>query len=152
MKIADVMSYRQTSVDPWALAQLAARRMSESVLHALPVVDGRRVVGMVTAHDLARSVVARGLSPRSVHVREVMSWPPVTARPDESLEVGVKRMLATHIHRLIIVDAAGELLGMVEADALTLSKKTRPLGLKVIERLAAMRGQLDGVLPAEAGR
>jgi CBS domain-containing protein len=57
--VADVMSRKLLSVGPGDDVRVAASRMSDSDVHRLLVIDGRRLVGIVSASDIVRAV-ARG--------------------------------------------------------------------------------------------
>ncbi len=56
MTVADVMVHDVSSVSPEASVAEAAETMVERGIHRLPVVDGERLVGIVTSLDLARLV------------------------------------------------------------------------------------------------
>ena len=83
----------------------------------LPVVDGERVVAIVTDRDLIARVVAAGRDPNSVTVDEVATTDLVTAEP--TLEVDeARRLLAQHqLDRLLVVEEGDRLVGILsEAD------------------------------------
>jgi len=69
--------------------------------HGYPVVEGERVVGIVTMIDVER--VPEEMRDR-VKVREVMSRDLVTTYPEESLEDALRRMAKYGVGRLIVVD------------------------------------------------
>lgn len=97
----------------------AARRMRDRHVGALVVVgeDDRRPVGVLTDRDIVVSAVAQ--SPEkltSLLVGDVMSTDLVTALPAESVTEALKRMRAHGIRRLPVVDATGQLHGLLAAD------------------------------------
>ena len=51
----------------------AARIMNEKTIEGLPVIEGGKVVGIVTERDILRRVVAKNLDPSQVLIKEVMS-------------------------------------------------------------------------------
>ena len=51
VKAADIMSKKVATIDPDESAAEAARQMVERRIHRLPVVDGGRLVGIVSAFD-----------------------------------------------------------------------------------------------------
>lgn len=53
--VRDIMSRAPITIDPEDDIRFAARRMATRQIRRLPVVDGGRVVGMVSLGDLARS-------------------------------------------------------------------------------------------------
>ncbi len=99
----------------------AAKRMRTSHVGDLVVVEtrkGRHVpVGIVTDRDIVISVVAG--DPEhifSLLVSDVMSTDLVTAREEETIEAGLKRMQEYGVRRLPIVDEAGTLVGILTLD------------------------------------
>lgn len=90
-----------------------------------PVVEGDRVLGVVTTSDLAAPhPYAREtgpfLRPRSGgsewQVRDLMTESPATASPDEPLVDAVVRMARARIDRLPVVDRDGRSIGILARD------------------------------------
>jgi CBS domain len=94
----------------------AAKKMIEQKKGPLPIVEGDRVLGMVTDRDLVAKVVAAGRDPNECSVTDVGTMEPVTIEPDQDLDEA-RRLMAQHqLDRLIVVDG-GRLAGIVsEAD------------------------------------
>ena len=149
MKVSDVMSYQPVLVDAYESTQSAAQHMRAHVVGALPVVDGGKLVGIVTDRDLALRVVAPGERPWETYVREVMTRAVATCRADEPLDAAVARMLARRVRRLVVVDDGDAVRGILSVDDLVLAAETRSLALAVLERIATLRGELDGTLSGE---
>lgn len=144
MNVSDVMSYQPVVVDAYESTQSAAQHMRAHVVGALPVVDQGHLVGIVTDRDLALRVVAPGERPWETAVREVMTRAPLTCRADEPLETAVARMLARRVRRLVVVDENNAVRGLLSVDDLVLAPETRAMALAVLERIATLRGELDG--------
>jgi CBS domain-containing protein len=99
----------------------AAKRMRMLHVGALVVVEQkggkRHPIGILTDRDLVLSVVASDPEHLpSLLVSDVMSSELVTVRENEPLTVAVERMQTHGIRRLPVVDAAGELVGVIAAD------------------------------------
>jgi CBS domain-containing protein len=102
--------------------------MSLGRVRHLPVVDGDRLVGVVSLRDLLAHSLTRALDfePRerrvflkSVDVREAMSERLITVRPETSQQEAAARMLRHRIGCLPVVDSGGTLVGLVtETDLL----------------------------------
>ena len=102
--------------------------MSLGRVRHLPVVDGERLVGVVSLRDLLAHSLSRALEfePRerrvflkSVDVRKAMSERLITARPDTPQAEAAALMLRHRIGCLPVVDAGGALVGIVtETDLL----------------------------------
>jgi len=99
----------------------------------LPVVDGRKLVGMLSQRDLLRATVA-GLDhsavarDREAHflertfVRDIMMTPVLTTSVHELVRDAARRMATARIGALPVVDEAGDLVGILtESDILRLA-------------------------------
>ena len=58
LEIRDVMSQPVVTVEPNALVQEAARTMAERKIGCLPVVEGGKLVGILTENDMMRYAAA----------------------------------------------------------------------------------------------
>ena len=131
--VADFMTRDVVTLTPDMTLSQAWDRMLKNNLKALPVVDTHNVVvGMLTDEDILtraglgqRLSVAerldaeemklefRRLRDSALTVVDVMSKPPITVHPKESLAVAAARMAKNQIKRLPIVDDAGKLVGVI---------------------------------------
>jgi CBS domain-containing protein len=78
----------------------------------LPVVDGGRLVGLVTHRDLL-AAAARGREEPAVWAMDAMTRDPTTVRPDSSLREALELMLRNKFGCLPVVDAGGALVGIL---------------------------------------
>ncbi len=89
----------------------AALKMKEHNIGFVPVVEGKKLIGVVTDRDL----VIRGYAEKksgSSSVEEVMSNGITAASPQTTVEEAAKMMANQQIRRLPVVEN-GELLGVV---------------------------------------
>lgn len=84
----------------------AVRRMEETQVGLLLVLEGDKLVGVVSERDCVRAVVLRGLSARDTSVREVMTRAVHAARPDSKIPECITILHEKGIRHLPIV--AGE--------------------------------------------
>jgi CBS domain-containing protein len=110
--VQDVMTSGPTAIPSDATTIEAARRMLSEDVGSLPVVDGETLVGMVTDRDIVLQVVAKDLDPNKVPVSDVCTEDPVTAEPEESLDVALQRMAKEQVRRLPVV-SDGRLVGIL---------------------------------------
>lgn len=103
---------RLVSAAPGERVLEAARRMSEARVGAIPVLDGRRLVGVFSERDLMTRVVVPGRDPQRVTMREVMSGDVVTAHPEETRSACVEKMRRTGCRHLPVLDD-GEVVAML---------------------------------------
>jgi CBS domain-containing protein len=109
--------------DPKALpatasAQEAAELLTRPEVLAVLVVDGDRLVGVVTSEVLVERVVAAGRDPRSTAVGDVAEPVTVTALPDMQVEDAYRLMEAEDVERLPVTED-GRLVGVLSRSALT---------------------------------
>lgn len=124
MLVADLMTgplvtigHDATVADAWSIIR------SRQVRH-LPVLDSdRRLIGMVTDHDLRLVILERCLREEPgrlaeilgrLRVNEIMTWAVITVRPDADIRDAVRIM---HDHKLgaLAVVAADRVVGILTA-------------------------------------
>ena len=101
------------TLDPEVTVVQAAQSMTERGVGAATVVQGTRVLGVVTERDVMRKVVALGRDPRSTRVRDIMSSPAMTITLKTTVASAAALMREHHIRHLVVLDEQGALLGML---------------------------------------
>ena len=91
----------------------AAKVMRGEDAGIAPIVDGDRLVGVITDRDIAIRVVAAGRDPDATKVEEIASWTLVTVDPDQELEEALRLMAEHEVRRLPVVEEDGRLVGIV---------------------------------------
>lgn len=95
----------------------AAAIMDDAGVGALAVLDGERLVGVVTDRDLVRRGLARGLPP-DARIDAIMSTPVVTIRADADLHDAFALFRRNELRRLAVVGHEGQFVGMIAVDDL----------------------------------
>ena len=95
-----------------ALVDIVAQMRARSISCVVVVAEGKPFA-IVTDRDLRNKVVATGKDPASLRVADVMSTPLVTIGEDDVLYETLYRMSRHNIHRLVVVDRAGVLAGII---------------------------------------
>lgn len=139
MQVADVMSRHVEFIEGDALVREAATMMGELDVGALPVGAADRLEGVLTDRDILYRVVARGLDCAAVQVRDVLTSPVVSCRPEDDVRQAMDLMAAHHVRRLPVRDAAGRVAGWV-----TLGDLSRRLLLDSDALQAALREATEG--------
>lgn len=117
LKVADLMARKPTSVTPQTTAQEAAKLMREYRFSCVPVVEGERLVGIVTTRDLSGRVLAEGRA-SDTPVAEIMTPDPLSLSPQSLGSDILHMMLENRIGHLPVV-RDGKLLGMITQTDLT---------------------------------
>jgi CBS domain-containing protein len=110
--IQEAMTPNPTTVEPTTTAQEAARIMKSEDVGALPIVEGDKLVGMITDRDIAIRVVAEGRGTDTL-VGEIASKDVVTVDPQQSLEEAARLMAEHQVRRLPVVEEDGRLVGIL---------------------------------------
>ena len=113
MKLKDIMSTEVEIVRPDASIQEAAEKMRSLDVGALPVCDGRRLVGMITDRDITIRATAAGRDPKTTVVRDCLSSEPVYGLEDQDVEDAQTLMEQKQIRRLPVMSRDKELVGIV---------------------------------------
>lgn len=112
--ISEIMTRDVRTIGPDARLQEAAQMMRDMDVGALPVCDGRRLMGMVTDRDIAVRAVARGVAPSDCTVAEVMSKEVSWCFADQSVGEVLQQMGDQQLRRIPVVERDSmELAGMV---------------------------------------
>ena len=115
MRVRDIMTPDPAFCTPDSTAKEAAVIMRDHDCGSIPVVadgDKKRLLGTVTDRDLSVRGLATGRGP-DTPVRDLMTSNPVTAGPDDEVEVVREVMVAQLVRRVPVVDEHGGLLGIV---------------------------------------
>ncbi len=95
-----------------ALVTEAVRMMATHNVGIVIVLDGDRLVGVVSERDVVRRVVDRGLDPARTPVADIMTSDIVVADPDEDYQSAMRKMDQANIRHLPVV-SGGRLLSML---------------------------------------
>src|SRR5450759_5856480 len=119
MLIRDIMRSPAVAIFADTTLQDAYRTMREQGIRHLPVVEGEKLVGVVTDRDLRLATSALAPSPFSPdsRVSAVMSAAPLTADASDPVEDAARTMRERKIGCLPVVDD-GRLIGIVTGLAL----------------------------------
>jgi CBS domain-containing protein len=112
MKVRELMTKQPATVKPDATLGEVATLMKQEDCGSIPVVEGGRLVGIVTDRDLVVRGIAAGKDPKSQRVSEVMSADPVAIGPNEDVSDAETVMGARQIRRLPVVED-GKLVGIL---------------------------------------
>lgn len=123
MNVAELMSRDVVTVGPDTPLKEVAVLLTEHRIGGMPVVEGGRVVGVVSETDIVAKERGR-LAPRRVRRRrddkrtartagDAMTAPPVTVDGWMSSAGAAAIMLEQDVNRLPVVDGTGRLVGIV---------------------------------------
>lgn len=93
----------------------ALRMMSDKDVGALVVLEGEKMVGIMSERDYARKIVLLGKSSRETQVGEIMSKRVYTVHPEQTVEEAMELMNKHRIRHLPVVEDENpeHVLGMI---------------------------------------
>jgi len=100
------------SIAPGDIVFNAIKMMADKGVGALMVMDGDKLVGVISERDYARKVILQGRSSKDTPVRDIMTTPVICARPEQTVEAGMALMTEKRIRHLPVVEE-GRLVGIV---------------------------------------
>ena len=113
MQVSEILTREVETIRPETTAREAAQRMRSMDVGALPVCDGRRLLGMVTDRDLTLRILAEGRDPNATPVQDAMTPDVAYAFEDDDVQRAADIMKERQIRRLPVVDRSKHLVGIV---------------------------------------
>jgi CBS domain-containing protein len=100
------------SIEPEVSVQDAMRRMADHNIGALPVLQGDKLVGMISERDIARKLFIIDRPAHAVRVSEVMSSPVIYVLPHQTRDDCMALVTNKRVRHLPVLDQ-GKLLGVI---------------------------------------
>src|SRR3954469_22494051 len=104
MRAGEVMTRNVVTVRPDAMIREAAQMMDDLNVGALPVCDGRRLVGIITDRDITVRATADGMRPDATPVQAVMTDDVCWCFEDDNVAAVERAMARRQIRRMPVVD------------------------------------------------
>lgn len=100
------------TITPQESVYEALRLMADKDVGTLVVMQGDRMVGMISERDYARKIILQGKSSRETHVSEIMTDVRWVVHPDETVEECME-LMTMHKVRYLPVMEGEDLLGVI---------------------------------------
>lgn len=112
------------SITPDASVLDAIKLMADKLVGSLLVMEGDKLIGIVTERDYARKVIIKGRSSQSTKVSEIMTSDIFSATSDNTVDECMALMTQRKIRHLPVVDdgavtgvlSIGDLVGAIISD------------------------------------
>jgi CBS domain-containing protein len=141
MLVKDVMTPQVDVVAPDDALVIAARRMRDRNVVGLPVMEKRKLVGVVTARDIVMRCIAENVDAHRATVRDVMSAVALSCFDDQPVEEAHEVMVRNRIKRLPVLDRRKRLVGMVSlGDIAGQAPRCQPHQVTFYKRMTDSRG------------
>ena len=111
--VREAMTSKPCSIDVDKSVAYAAKMMRDEDVGIAPIVEGDRLVGVLTDRDIVVRVVTEGRDPEQVKAIEVASRDVVTLDPQQDLDEALRLMARHQVRRLPVVEEDGRLAGVI---------------------------------------
>lgn len=149
MNCEELMTPRPTCCQGDHTLEDAAALMKREDVGLIPVVEGERLdlIGVLTDRDIAVKAVAEGLDPRQVFVASIMTPEPISCDTGDNIETALDKMAARQLRRLPVVNADGEVVGIIsQADVATRLGRAVETG-EIVEAISQPAMPIHGLAP-----
>lgn len=117
MTVASICTRLPETISAKDTVMIAAKQMLDQEVGTLVVTDAQgQPEGIVTDRDIVMRCVAEGLSPAKTEVGDVMTNEVHTVLEDEAVEWALELMADKEVRRLVVVNGAGRVSGIVALD------------------------------------
>jgi CBS domain-containing protein len=120
--ISNIMASSVESVQDGQALSEVRHLMSEQGMHHVPVLNGKKLVGLVSFTDMMKlSLVISGATEHTIDtiidqqftIKKVMSTDLVTLNENDNVREAAEKLSAGDFHSLPVVSTSGELIGIV---------------------------------------
>lgn len=123
-KISDFMTAIPQSIEPHQTLPLALERMGKVNCTHLPVLSGRKILGILSERDISFARSFKDIDFDSMLVNDVMTEDPYIVPPDAPLSEVAKHMAKEKIGSALVANEKHELVGIfTTTDALHILEK-----------------------------
>jgi CBS domain-containing protein len=109
-KVSSILAHKKTStvwsIGPNAMVIDAIRLMDEKNVGALPVVDNKTLVGVVSERDYTRKIILKGRSSKDTLVSDIMTKQVLTVNPSTSITECMRTMTDRRVRHLPVLDGS----------------------------------------------
>ncbi|WP_417733690.1 DUF294 nucleotidyltransferase-like domain-containing protein [Roseovarius sp.] len=111
LQVSDMMAQTPITCSPETTITDVARLMRDHVISSVVVMQGERLAGIITAHDLTNKVLAEGLT-GAVPVARIMTPDPVTIAPNQLGLDALMKLSELGVNHLPVAQN-GRVVGMI---------------------------------------
>ncbi|PKP54618.1 MAG: inosine-5-monophosphate dehydrogenase [Candidatus Altiarchaeales archaeon HGW-Altiarchaeales-3] len=114
VKVGDIMAINVISMNRKDTVKQAAEVMMDNDIGSILINEEKgSKEGIVTEKDIITKVVAKGLGPEEVKLKDIMSSPLFVVRIDETIEDAAVMMRDKNVRRLPVVNNKNKTVGMI---------------------------------------
>ena len=115
-KVSSILAQKKAptvwSIGPNAMVFDAIRLMDEKNVGALPVLDNKTLVGIVSERDYIRKVIVKGRSSKDTPISDIMTKQLLTVNPSNSVTECLRIMTERRVRHLLVLEGT-KLVGIL---------------------------------------
>jgi len=115
-KVSSILAHKKAStvwsIGPNAMVFDAIQLMDEKNVGALPVVDNKTLVGVVSERDYTRKIIVKGRSSKDTPVSDIMTKELLTVNPGDSVADCMRIMTEKRVRHLPVLEGT-KLVGIL---------------------------------------
>ena len=135
----EIMTSNVTTVSRTMNLQETARLMREGDMGAMPVVEGEKLVGIVTDRDIVVRAIAEGKN-ADTNVGDVMTKEVFSVKPDDFVFEAIRLMGNKQVRRIPVITEAGELAGIIAMADIALEMEDEREIAETLEEISSGAG------------
>jgi CBS domain-containing protein len=135
----EIMTSSVRTATPETSLREVAVMMRDGDVGSLPVVDGGRLVGIVTDRDIVVRAIADG-NDSSAPVSEAMTTEIFSVRPDDFVFEAIRLMGDKQVRRIPVVGESGELAGIIAIADIALEMEDEREIAETLEEISSGTG------------
>lgn len=135
-QIRDVMTANPECVSERDSLRDVARIMKDRDTGVVPVVDGRKIIGLITDRDIVVRGLAEGKNLDNATAADLMTKHVRSVRDDASVNEALELMSSAEVRRVAVVDKNDELVGIVSLGDISISTDKDSKVGKTIENIS----------------
>jgi CBS domain-containing protein len=128
MRVSQILTRDVETIRPDTSVKEAAQRMRSMDVGALPVCDGRNLLGMVTDRDITIRITADGRDANNTPVQDAMTPDIDFVFEDADIQEAARIMRDRQIRRLPVLSRDKQLVGIVSLGDLAVASDDRTSG------------------------
>ena len=136
MKIKEIMTTRVETLRPNNTLREAAQKMRELYVGPMPVMDGDRVVGLLTDRDITSRATAEGRDPNTTPIHDLMMRNIAFCFEDDDVKEAAKHMSEKQVRRLLVMNRDQRLVGIASLGDLAVDTGDEKMAGKVLEEVS----------------
>jgi len=111
--LRELVNRNIVKVEPGTDLEAVCRLMRDENVGSVFVVDGKKVVGIITDRDIVVRYLAEGQSISEVFVDDLMSEAPVSCRETDGVYECIQKMREAKIRRIPVLNEKDEIVGVL---------------------------------------